>query len=240
MRTIKFVSPTQLQLWEDCPYLWYLRYVKKYKPPVTFPLKFGIAFHTGVEKMLEESWDTEVAYDNACSAFDYSYTFTYKGEESAKWMKRAAKMLKMLQNRLSVFEQFEILEQEQTVALGRLRGRIDCIAKVDGEKMVIDWKTSNRPFSDSDLQENLQLSAYCYLTGHRKAAFMVIPKVGKKIYFQEVTRTEQQIGEFTDYMESVIERMEMLDEFPKNYYSCKNYGGCWAYKQLLCESTDDF
>lgn len=239
MRTIKFVSPTQLQLWENCPHLWYLRYVKKYKPPVTFPLKFGIAFHAGIEVMLDD-WGKTVAYENACSTFDYKYTFTHKGEDPAKWMKRAAKMFKTLQNRLAMFDQFEVLEQEQMIAVDRLRGRIDCIAKVDGEEMIIDWKTSNRPFSETDLKENLQLTSYCYLTGHRQAAFMVVPKVGKKIYFQQVTRTEQQIREFGNYLESVIERMETLDEFPKNLYFCGNYGGCSAYKDGECIGKDDF
>lgn len=240
LRTIDHVSPSQLILYENCPHLWYLRYVKSYWPPKTHALKFGIAFHDGVEQMMK-NWGSNAALDNAGSKFDDSYIFGQHGEEPDKWCSKAYDMYQRLFSGLETFESFEPLETEITIQKDLLKGRIDCLAKIDGEKYIIDWKSGSYPYSEERIDTDLQLTAYCWLTDNEyKPAFILVTKGSPRFYFYPARRTKGDLARFKNYMDSVIWQMENRKFFPKNTDFCSSYGGCTALKDGLCEGSNDF
>lgn len=239
-RKINHVSPSQLILYEDCPHLWYLRYVKKFWPPKSHPLKFGIAFHDGVESLLK-SWGKDVSLDNAISKFEFSYGIGQKGEDPEKWGKKAKEMYQHLLIGLNNLEDFQPIKTEQTLQKGRLRGRLDCLAKMGNEDYLIDWKTTSSPYDQETVTNSLQLTAYCWLTDNQyKPAFILVTKYSTDFYFYPTTRTKKDLINFEDYMDSVIWQMENREAFPKNTEHCGAYGGCDALEAGLCEGRNDF
>lgn len=240
VRTIDHVSPSQLILYENCPRLWYLRYVKGYWPPKTHPLKFGIAFHEGSEAMMK-SWGKEVALDNAVSKFNFDYTMNQKGENPEKWGAKAKEMFQHLDIGLRGLDSFNPISTERTIQKEKLRGRIDCFAKIGGEKYIIDWKSASYPYDEETIKNSLQLTAYCWLTDNEyKPAFILVTKASSDFYFFPTERTERDLLDFEDYMNSVIWQMENRKAFPKNTEHCSAYGGCTALADGLCEGRNDF
>ena len=240
-RNIDHISPSQLILYENCPYLWYLRYVKSYWPPKSHPLKFGIAFHNGIETMMNE-WDKkEVALANAKSSFDYSYIFEEKGEDPDKWCSKAHEMYQHLSIGLKKFKSFEPISMEETIQREKLRGRIDCFAKIDGENFLVDWKSGSYPYNAERVSNDLQITAYCWMTENKyKPAFILVTKRSSRFYFYPTERTKKELLDFEDYMNSILWQMENRNTFPKNTEHCSAYGGCTALRDGLCEGRNDF
>jgi len=240
VRDIDHISPSQLILYENCPNLWYLRYIEGYWPPKSHPLKFGIAFHDGMEYLMRD-WGRDVAVSNALSRFSDAYIFQQNGEDSEKWVRKAKEMYQHLSIGLSNFESFEPISSEQTLQREKLRGRIDCFAKINGEDYLIDWKTTSRPYDEEMIETSLQLTAYCWLTENKyKPAFILATKYSTDFYFFPTERTNRELLEFEDYMNSVIWQMENRKHFPKNTEFCSSYSGCTAMKDGLCEGRNDF
>lgn len=220
VRTIKNLSWSQISAYQRCNLAWYKHYVLKLWPEEKpQPLSFGIAYHAAIETFLKEYYkdnlSKSVAIDNACSRLDYAYTFGRdKGSDPKKWLPIGNTMVRATAAAI-LAKDFEPLSTEQYIVRDRFSGRIDCLALVNGKRMLIDWKTASKPFTQKRVDEDGQLTGYGYLLPGKwdSMAFVVAIKETSEVHWYETTRTQKQIDEFVKMVADVRIKMECDSKF---------------------------
>jgi len=244
IRDIGKLSYSQISLYKQCPRLWYEQYVLGHRlEEVSQALSFGIAYHAGVEELMK-LWGKNSALSEAQSKFEWEYCFgRMPGPDEDKWMPIGDKLLLNLAHKLREFD-FEPVTIEQMIERNNFRGRIDCVANVNGHKTIIDWKTASREYDPSHVDTDEQLTAYNYLMPDIEfLAFCVGVKGTQNVYWYETIRTKQQVDEFEQMVKSTRREMETLEKFPGMY----NREACMAWNRKCdmwqgdwCEGLDDF
>jgi len=245
IRTVRRLSWSQMSAYENCPLAWYKHYILKLWPDEKAqPLSFGIAYHSGAEVFLDEYYNQdipqEVAINNACSRFDFEYSFgKEKGPNTKKWLPIGNTMLRATAA-LLLTKDFKLLSLERFVSRKGFLGKVDCQALVDGKRMIIDWKTATYPFTQERVDTDGQLTGYGYLLqGNWDAlAFVVAIKETSEVHWYETTRTQRQIDEFVKRIENAREKMEFGEKFigAHSPNACK-----WCdLKPYNCRGVGDF
>ena len=220
IRTIKNLSWSQVSCFQKCRRQWFLHYIKKLWPDEKpQPLAFGIAYHSAMETFLNEYYirevSKEVAISNACSKLDYAYTFgRERGANPKKWLPIGNIMIRS--TIASILEKdFRPIELEQYISRNNFSGRIDCLAVVNGERVLIDWKTATNPFTQRKVDTDGQLTGYGYLLPGEwdKMAFVVAIKETSQVHWYETTRTQEQIKEFEKMISDTRLKMECEEKF---------------------------
>ena len=220
LRTLKNLSWSQISCFQYCRKQWYLYYVRKLWPEEKpQPLSFGIAFHSGIETFLKEYFNQgtskEAAISNACSRLDYAYTFgREKGPNPKKWLPIGNTMIRAT-IALILEKGLEPISTEQYVVRNKFSGRIDCIARVGDERIIIDWKTASKPFTQRKVDNDGQLTGYGYLLPGEwdKMAFVVAIKETSEVHWYETTRTQAQIDAFVRMVAATRVKMECDSKF---------------------------
>jgi PD-(D/E)XK nuclease superfamily len=122
---------------------------------------------------------------------------------------------------------------------------IDALGKVDGQKCLIDWKTTTNSYPEGPsglLALDPQLICYSWITGISEVALVVfVRKAHPEIQYLKTSITEHQRQEFGELARSVIgqiERGEFLAHsgirFPSNgCVSCAHLGLCLHQQDLI-------
>jgi len=235
VRRVKKLAWWQLQTFEGCALHWKLAYVDRIKiPRKPQYLTFGGAIHEGFEHFLSDYFTLDapdkarldVAIENACTRFEYNYTFE-GGPNRDKWLPIGRRMVEVwaryLVNR--DFKPIKIeLWGERNVRrdgefLFQFRGKVDCLAMVDGMPVVIDWKTAKYPYDEEKLQERGQLAAYRLLAGKEwtSQALVVVTKDEPKVYWHQFEVTQADLKAFRQRVADAHAKMESLTEFKPVY-----------------------
>jgi len=222
LRDIGPLSWSAINTYNRCPRQWALRYLEKLWPEEKAqPLCFGIAFHAGVEEFLHHTINGEafpIALYHMKTKFDYEYALgDDKGPDPDKWLPIGDKLLESLAH--SIVEKGFVPEEiECKASRDGFRGRLDCIGMLEGRRIIVDWKTSSRPFTQKRINTDGQLTGYSYLRPDcDRVAFVVAVKSSQNIYWYESTRTQKDVIEFKDMIDKVRGEMQTRDKFQGAY-----------------------
>ena len=245
LRTLKNLSWSQIGAYNYCRLGWYKHYVLKLWPKEKpQALAFGIAYHSAMETFLKEYYregiSESAAINNACSRLDYAYTFGREsGPNPEKWLPIGNTMVRATIAAI-LARDFELLDMEQYVVRNKFSGRIDCLALVDGKKVIIDWKTASKPFTQRKVDTDGQLTGYGYLLPDEwdGMAFVVAIKGTSQVHWYETTRTQDQIDAFVKMVAAVRVKMECDNKFVgvHNHNQCK-WCDLFPYN---CSGSGDF
>ena len=122
---------------------------------------------------------------------------------------------------------------------------VDAIGKLDGERCLIEWKTTSSRYSeepDGLLALDPQLVCYSWMTGISEVAQVVfVRKRLVEVQYLRTTITDEQRAEFGQLVEDTIRRVESAQflphsgiRFPQNpCSSCPYVGLCLGKPELI-------
>ncbi len=128
---------------------------------------------------------------------------------------------------------------------GEFVSYIDAIGEIDGQRFLIDWKTTASRYPeepDGLLSLDPQLICYSWISGIREVALVVfVRKHNPEIQYLKASITEGQHMEFGKLMESVVGQIESGEfqrhsgiRFPMNgCMSCSQLGLCLGNQELI-------
>ena len=229
MRKITRMSSSQLDSFDWCPLQWKLRYVDKRKGEVMpHALLFGIAFHAGIEKYLQNVYfdginDINVCRDNALSTFDYAYTLSPGGgTELDKWLPQGEGMLIALMDSIEAkgltVNEIEGWYSKQLRDDVKFTGKIDCRASLGGKSVIIDWKTTSKPYTQWKIDRAGQLTRYKWLVGDCDELYYVtVHKDTCEVEWHQAIRTDIDVAKELLTMERTLKEMETRKTFRGRY-----------------------
>jgi hypothetical protein len=122
---------------------------------------------------------------------------------------------------------------------------IDAIGQLDGERSVIDWKTTGARYPDQPdglLALDPQLTCYSWITGEPNLAFVVfVRKRLVDVQYLRATVSQEQRNRFGQLIEDTIGRIEAAHfpalsgiRFPQNgCLSCAHLGLCLGKQDMV-------
>lgn len=122
---------------------------------------------------------------------------------------------------------------------------IDAIGELDGEKCLIDWKTTTSRYTESPdglLSLDPQLICYSWMSGISEVAFVVfVRKHLPEIQYLKATISDEQRKDFGRMVEATVGQLEAGQfpshsgiRFPQNgCVSCSHLGLCLNNQQLV-------
>ncbi len=170
-------TPSRLQTWLDCPRRYRLTYVERPTTPrgqAWAHTTMGAAVHValarwwsgprdrrspaGARTLLERAWPLHGTVPDGFA----------DAAQSARWRQRAADMVERYAATLDPDD--EPLGVERTVSTRTdgllLSGRVDRVDVRDGELVVVDYKTGQRPPGPDDARRSLALALYALAAAH--------------------------------------------------------------------------
>lgn len=181
----KTVSFSQYQMYKNCPYQWYLTYVKKAEPfKPSIHLIFGTAFHETLQNYLK------VMYEQSATAADKIHLPTYfksrfielykqnstvghfsTPEELSEFYEDAIAILDFIKKKRNLFFKKKnselvgieipinglVVEEIESV---KMKGFIDLVIydKILGKYIIYDIKTSTRGWSDYEKKDQTKVN----------------------------------------------------------------------------------
>ncbi|MFH1379487.1 MAG: PD-(D/E)XK nuclease family protein [bacterium] len=157
------LSYSKVRTYSECPYRYYLVYVKRFRSPPTAHSSLGHSIHKALELYHAHkgsSWDDLLqAYDDGWEHEGYadageSMEFYQRGEEILK---------KYFDNEKESKSDILYTEKDFRIDLGFcfLRGVIDRVDRLqDGRIELIDYKTNKKIIKKKVLKNDLQLTVY--------------------------------------------------------------------------------
>lgn len=134
-------SYSRLDAYEDCPYRWFLKYLKKYKETDKFYATYGAFIH----KILERHYKGELTKDNMLMEFLTNFSKEVRGVRPKETT--VQKYIEQGSEYLASFTPlpFEMIEVEYKVNFDidgiPFVGFIDFLGKEDGEYIIVDNKS---------------------------------------------------------------------------------------------------
>lgn len=133
---------------------------------------------------------------------------------------------------------------EWKVKQGMYSGVLDFVGEVDGQRYIIDWKTSQSKYDQKRTDNDGQLTSYVWLDGENydtKVAHGVLVKGTSTFQFLEAERTKKDVEGFLSklsYMDEQVKTYHRGDDAPK--HPSRWCSRCDLYALELCEGQDDF
>jgi CRISPR/Cas system-associated exonuclease Cas4 (RecB family) len=180
----KRFSLTQLETYLDCPYKYYLSYVKRLKwPRVPSGAAFGTAMHRAIEKVNRSFFTHTMDEEDVAIQFtdEWKLELTYrnvefkKPEEEGELLSKGKKLICLYYKEFEGIEPRAVEEEFRLPIPGRwptssqrllrprtIKGRIDLV--IDGE--VVEVKTSRQSYNQKGVDASLQLTLYSWAYRH--------------------------------------------------------------------------
>ena len=246
-------SYTQISQYLTCPRRYRHRYLDGWKEKDTrAPMLFGRVFEIALGALFRHEDPGAVLFDewSACQSQDLHYS----NRDSWDRMLRQGLMLltRFCQdNRVQVPQPRRNLQIKFTRPVGEKNdflAYIDGIGKLDGERCLLEWKTSSSRYSEEPeglLSLDPQLVCYSWMTGIADVAQVVfVRKSLVEVQYLRTTITQEQRQEFGRLVEGTIRRIELADfpahsgiRFPQNPCSSCPYVGLCLGKQEMIDAA---
>jgi hypothetical protein len=242
-------SYTQISQYLNCPRRYRYRYLDGWMEKETSAsLLFGRAFENALAALFRREDPGQALFDN-WSRYR-NLTLEYSRGES--WES-------MLESGIHLLERFvqdgrvQIAKPRQNLQIKFIRqlpdgnefvAYIDAIGQLDGQRSVIDWKTTGARYPEEPaglLALDQQLAAYSWVTGEPEVAFVVfVRKRQPEVQYLSTTITDEQREQFGALVQETIERIESAHflprsgiRFPQNgCMSCSYLGLCLGNQEL--------
>lgn len=242
------VSSSQLKTYLRCPRAFELKYVRGVQPEfLPRPLAFGGSFHAALAAYYEaRRAGGPVELDLLMAAFRRSWAEHVSGDVpleatdgEADDADLAARMLTAFLDEvgqaavtvLSVEEPFTVpLHDPETgeVLEEVLTGFIDLIVDEEGMPVVVEHKTSARRYTQAQLTEDMQLTAYqaaMEARGHVDVGlrFQVVTKAASPtVQIEDVRRDERDVDLFMRTVVGVLRAIDAGAFYPLRGWQCRS------------------
>jgi PD-(D/E)XK nuclease superfamily protein len=243
-------SYTQLAHYLACPLRYRYRYLDGWQEKET---RAGLLFGRAFEQALGALFRRE---DPACALFDgwskyKDVSLEYPNNES--WEQMLEQGIHLLErfvqdNRVHIRNPRRNLQIKFSRAIGignEFIAYIDAIGQLDGERSVIDWKTTGVRYPEQPvglLALDPQLVCYSWITGEPNVGFVVfVRKRLVEVQYLRSTITQQQRDNFAVMVANTIGQIESAHfparsgiRFPQNgCLSCAHLGLCLGKQELV-------
>jgi len=159
-------SPSRLLALVDCPRRYRMQYLDRPRPeqrPQRAHTSFGLAVHNA----LRDWWDLPRERRTASAGRElvrqsWIETGFRDPEQSGEWRRRAQEHVIAYLTRVDPDDHPTGIERTVSFVSGDLRvtGRIDRLDDRDGELVVVDYKTSQKPLGETDARTSLPMALY--------------------------------------------------------------------------------
>jgi RecB family exonuclease len=243
-------SYTQISQYLRCPRSYRYRYLDGWREKDTrAAMVFGRCFEKALGAYFEQR-DLTAALFKEWDAFrDTAFQYR-KGESWDRLLHQGVHLLEKFvrEDRVCVPRPKENLQLKITRTLdggNRFVSYIDAIGELDGQRCLIDWKTTTSRYSEEPeglLSLDPQLICYSWISGIPDVALVVfVRKQLPEIQYLKATISEEQRNEFGRLLESTIHQLESGHfsshsgiRFPQNgCVSCPHLGLCLDNQQLI-------
>ena len=238
------LSWSQLSKFENCPFDWYMNYVKKavpFKPNIHFTV--GSATHAAIEFALGRWHAAKPTVPEMVGKYvDYLKNEVHDPDTIQYWTLCGQNMLGAWYAYAQSHD-IQKISVEGKIIKDSFVGIVDCIAEIDGEPFIVDWKTAGKPYTQKQVDTDGQLTAYSWLTGRADArvAYGVLVKGTTKFQFLHAERTDKDREDFLNRLAKARTAMagyEESGEVPKPTPNSR-CNWCALYPEL-CDGEDDF
>lgn len=242
-------SWSQLSMHNRCPFEWYGKYRMKLVPYKKYmPFMFGGSAHLSIETSLRRLMEKKTEMSVAEMVGVFSGQMKREGVVDPDTLQyqtlKAQTSFTAWKMWLSTVD-FEVVALENKMTRGDFTGVVDCMCMIDGQKYIVDWKTSARKYSQKRTHSDGQLTAYLWLTDSdptdTRVAQGVLIKGLTQFQFLTSQRTEENIK---DFLENLQNMRVMIKSYKSPEDPIRNRGKqcewCDLYKIQECEGMDDF
>ena len=247
-----YTSVSQMKCWLRCPRQFELKYVRGVAPAfVPVNLAFGSAIHealaahyqeiksTGAPLRREHLLDTfRTAWERAADG-DVPLQADEDGDDPRQMVDKGVSMLHAFARyeETAPTKEVEAVEHAFTVALHdpdsgepleeSLTGVLDLVVVEDGQRIVVEHKTSSRKYSEDQLAHDLQVTGYKMAArsagmGEVGLRFQVITKAkAPQVQVADVVRTDGDEEDFARTAVGVLRAIDAGVSFPLRGWQCK-------------------
>ena len=213
------VSVSQLNMWLRCPRQWEYRYVKGLKIPPSGALVEGRCYHKSLEENFLhkiESYE-DLPVDECLDAFSTEWSKALSEEESIDWEGKNPRDIKneghklvrkYITDQAPYVQPLEVEEWYISEISGvKFVARLDLI---DCTGVVIDHKTSNKLYSQADVDRDMQASAAAFsldrpIIFHNHVA---VKFANPRIQVVKTVRTREDIEWWLDAASAIVAQMK--------------------------------
>ncbi|HTQ61272.1 MAG TPA: PD-(D/E)XK nuclease family protein [Candidatus Solibacter sp.] len=243
-------SHTQINNYLRCPRSYRYRYLDGWQERDTRAgMVFGRCFEKALAAMFHQQDPSVVLYQEwseyRSSGFEYK-----KGESWDRMLHQGIHLLQRFAqgSRVCVSSPAQNLQVKIVRSLTgghEFVSYIDAIGTLDGDRCVLDWKTTTTRYPDDPPgihSLDPQLICYSWMSGISQVALVVfVRKHAPEIQYLKATISEQQRQEFGRLVESTVEQITS-GEFPSHSgirfpqsacLSCANLGLCLRNQSLI-------
>jgi hypothetical protein len=243
-------SYTQLSHYLRCPRSYRYRYLDGWREKDTrAAMVFGRCFEKALAAYFEQQ-DCTVTLNKEWGEFRDTPFEYRKGDSWDRLLHQGVHLLEKFvrENRVSVRDPKQNLQLKITRTLANSNefvSYIDAIGELDGQRCLIDWKTTTSRYSEEPeglLSLDPQLICYSWISGIPDVAFVVfVRKQVPEIQYLKATISEEQRKEFGRLVDTTIHQIESGHfsshsgiRFPQNgCVSCAHLGLCLDNQQLI-------
>jgi hypothetical protein len=248
--TAMIYSHTQIAQYLRCPRSYRYRYLDGWREKDTrAAMVFGRCFETALGAYFRREDPSAVLFKEWGAFRDASFEFK-KGDS---WDRLVHQGVHLLQ-RFAQDDRIRIRRPKKNLQLKLIRSLpngnefvsyIDAIGEIDGQRHLIDWKTTTSRYSEEPgglLSLDPQLICYSWMSGIPDVALVVfVRKHMPEIQYLKASISEEQRQEFGRLVDSAITQIEAGQflphsgiRFPMNgCTSCSHLGLCLENQQLI-------
>jgi CRISPR/Cas system-associated exonuclease Cas4 (RecB family) len=246
-------SYTQISQYLTCPRRYRYRYLDRWKEKDTrAAILFGRAFEQALGGLFRREDPGAVLFAewSACQHQGLHYS---KGDSWDRMLRQGIMLLTRFcqDGRVQVRQPRHNLQIKFTrplVGSNDFVAYIDAIGKLDGQRCLLEWKTSSSRYPEEPaglLALDPQLVCYSWITGISEVAQIVfVRKSLVEVQYLRTTITEEQRQEFGHLVEGTIRRIQSADflphsgiRFPQNPCSSCPYVGLCLGKQEIADAA---
>jgi CRISPR/Cas system-associated exonuclease Cas4 (RecB family) len=243
-------SYTQISQYLTCPRRYRHRYLDGWQEKDTrAAMLFGRAFEQALSAYFLEEDAAVVLFREWSRSKDHGLHYS-KGDTWDRMLQQGIQLL----DRFCQDDRIRIRQPRRELQIKFMRpvsgtndfvAYVDAIGKVDGERCLIEWKTTSSRYSeepDGLLALDPQLVCYSWMTGISEVAQVVfVRKRLVEVQYLRTVITEEQRAEFSQLVEDTIRRVESAQflphsgiRFPQNPCSrCPYVGLCLGKPELI-------
>ena len=243
-------SYTQISRYLRCPRSYRYRYLDGWREKDTrAAMVFGRCFEQALSAYFHRQDPAAALFKEWGAHRDAALDYP-KGHSWDKTLHQGVHLLQKFaqEDRIRIRQPKKNLQLKMTRSLGsgaEFVAYIDAIGELDGERYLIDWKTTTSRYSQEPaglLALDPQLVCYSWISGISEVALVVfVRKNWPEIQYLKASITEEQRREFGELVHSAVEQIESGRflphsgiRFPQNgCTSCSHLGLCLNNQPLI-------
>lgn len=245
-RKLRILSHSQISTYETCPWQWYASKVLRLPAPSSNP---EFAEGRAVHAALASYWLGNANWQEVLKAnLDWEFEKVEPQPIPSFSLQTKANILDHIQERdehlinslcEAIKKQYKgavkTIETERKWEIPGFVGVVDWRGMLNGVEHILDWKTSNRPYSEEKVHTDTQLTCYAALTGIRHVGYGVMIKSEGSVQFLTSARTKDECDAYWTKVEQIRKEMDSGVAKPCEGYHCN-----WCAFANRCPAKGDF